>query len=141
MDTVVKHSAKTAIKWASDGPLEELERAALLGDCVPTEINSPTAEEKPDPSISSFQLRGLPRRSGAEGNILCLKLQHESGGSVHVSLGERPSLTRSDVLRSFHTELCLPLTFGPRDTTLLTHGWILSNPLAISLNVCDSYTK
>lgn len=27
-DTVVKHSAKIAIKWTSDGALEELKRAA-----------------------------------------------------------------------------------------------------------------
>lgn len=28
-DTVVKHSAKIAIKWTSDGPPEELKRAVL----------------------------------------------------------------------------------------------------------------
>lgn len=38
-DTVVKHSAKIAIKWTSDGPLEELKRAASFRGCVQTEIN------------------------------------------------------------------------------------------------------
>lgn len=38
-DTVVKHSAKIAIKWTFDGPLEELKRAASFRGWVQTEIN------------------------------------------------------------------------------------------------------
>lgn len=44
-ETVVKHSAKIAIKWTSDGPPEELKRAALFYGCVQTEINQLCAAE------------------------------------------------------------------------------------------------
>ena len=44
-DTVVKHSAKIAIKWTSDGPLEELKRAASFCGCVQKEINQLRAAE------------------------------------------------------------------------------------------------
>lgn len=44
-DTVVKHSAKIAIKRTSDGPLEELKRAALFRGCFQTEINQLHAAE------------------------------------------------------------------------------------------------
>lgn len=44
-DTVVKHSAKIAIKWTFDGPPEELKRAALFRGCVQTEINQLRAAE------------------------------------------------------------------------------------------------
>lgn len=132
-DTVVKHSAKIAIKWASDRPLEELKRAALFRGCFQKEINQlGAAEPQRDPGMSLFQMCRMPRqRSVREKHRLHLKLKHESGCNFNVSCWKKGHLWlgRGFLKVISHRDVCLPLTFHLADAQVFWHmKWVLSTP-------------